>query len=238
MTFPFPYTARLVNVNPVSDSYLILEFQKPKGFEFKAGQHVTFQLKDEAGIFHRTYSIASPPSSKTRLEFCIQVQDDARSSTLFGILEKGTFVEMTSARGNFQIQDPAKTLLFIAGGSGISPLRSMIHELLNLVNPPQIYLLYGCREAKAIPFLEELGRLPIHALFFAESLESGVAAPPGPSIQVHPGRVDAGFELESNLLSKPSHFYLCGPTSMLNAIENLLLDRGITPDLIHFEHYG
>jgi ring-1,2-phenylacetyl-CoA epoxidase subunit PaaE len=244
MTLAFPHSARLFSVNVVSTSYLILGFHRPEGFDFKAGQHVTLQLEDQTGIFQRTYSIASPPSNKTHLEFCIQVQDDTRSATLLGQLEKNIRVKMTSARGDFQIQTPpSKTLIFIAGGSGISPLRSMIYELLDTqTDPPQIHLLYGCKEVKAIPFLEELEHLsqrsrakgPIfHPLFFAESLEAGTLT------QVHAGRVTAGFKLEGHrLLAKSNHFYLCGPTSMVSSIESLLVDHGINPSQIHFERYG
>ncbi|MEO5969683.1 MAG: FAD-dependent oxidoreductase [Bdellovibrionia bacterium] len=255
MTLAFPYSAQLSSVKLVSTSYLILGFHRPADFDFKAGQHVTLQLEDEAGVFQRTYSIASPPSSRTQLEFCIQVEGDTRSATLLGQLKKGIWVKLSSARGDFLIPaSPGKVLVFIAGGSGISPLRSMIYDLLaSPTDLPQIHLLYGCREAEAMPFLEELDKFSrqdkmingiFHPLFFAESFGSrtpvlsGTEAS-GKTIQVHPGRVTAGFEFEpKQLLSKSNHFYLCGPPSMVTSIESLLVDRGISPSHIVFERYG
>jgi ferredoxin-NADP reductase len=252
MTLAFPYQAQLDSINSISTSYLVVRLRKPEGFEFIGGQHVTLQLTDEMGFFHRTYSIASAPTFKTHLEFCIQVQDDARSSASFKSLKIGSSVEMTLAGGDFQIQDSGKPLVFIAGGSGISPLRSMIHDLLRnqapLPSPSlshQIHLLYGCREAEAIPFFEEFVQLSqqcetfgktFHPLFFAESLASSPKFTA--SAQIHLGRVTAGFEMRPDLLTKHQNFYLCGPTAMLHSVENTLVEHGIKRNSIYYERYG
>jgi ferredoxin-NADP reductase len=185
----------------------------PKGFQFQAGQHTKISFRDQAGDFQRFYSIASPPHFTDRLEFCIQLLSDGRSAALIQNLKAGQSLKLDAAQGNFGVSNKTRPLVFIAGGSGIGPLRSLILDLLATkeISTP-ISLIYGCKDASIIPYYDEFRELRIkfpnrfRAYFYAEN---------GPySTDIEAGNILQSFHNDGEWLTPEHHFYLCGPNAM------------------------
>ena len=129
------------------------------------------------------------------------------------------------------MEDPKSKYLFIAGGVGITPVRSMV-ESLSPTN--DLVLLYGSRTSSDIIFKQELEsyaanhHFPIYNVYSNEE--------PGEGKEV--GRVDAEKikRLVPDFLER--EIYLCGPPPMMNGAEQTLLSLGVKPERIHAERFA
>ncbi len=204
-------SASVHQMQTLGDQYLILSLLRPNGFHYQAGQYVTFEMSGASGdAFQRSYSIASAPLNFKTLEFCIQTGLDGKGAEFFKKLRVGSLISMSPALGAFSIRDSKAKLVFIAGGSGISPMRSLILEGLKSNSSFNALLVYGCKDAKWIPFREEFQSLPIECLITADS--DGL------------NPVEA---LKKRGVDPQAHYYLCGPPGLMLAMRALLAEQGV-----------
>lgn len=228
-------TLAIEHVRREVGNYLILSVVRPEDYSFQAGQHATLSFTDPVGEFERSYSIASPPKEEDFLEFCIQTQNDGRAAAIFKTLKAGDVLKLSEAKGSFKISNPNKPLIFIAGGSGISPLRSFTKQLLaETEDPLSIRLFYGSRDADGIPFKEELlslsessqGRLSVILLAEAGEAE-GVC---------RGNTLNALLEAIEHI-PKNAHYYLCGPPNMVQALQTALKEAKVSENAVFVEKY-
>lgn len=229
------HEARLHSIEFISDQYLVLTLTRPDGFNFSAGQYTALRLQDQTGSYERMYSIASAPHLKGALQFCIQSQGDGRGVASLKALEPGDEVSLKSPQGNFRIADSQRPLVFVAGGSGISPIRAFISELTLDPAGSSIQLIHGCREAESIPFHQEFLSLSqrlrnrLGTYFFAEK---------GQQDHVYPGSVLKGFSMNPELINLDAHYYLCGPNGMVSAVKKTLFENGISEGQVFTERFS
>jgi len=131
-------------------------------FPYRAGQAASLAA-GEANDW-TPYSIASAPGETARngaLEFLVKVDGSSRFGRLVDGLELGEGVRVEGPAGNFTLSDarPTTPLLFIAGGTGIAPLRSMIRDLLEAHHAAPLALVYSARTPGEFAYLPELRRL-------------------------------------------------------------------------------
>lgn len=233
--------AQVENLEWIAQSYLILTLKRPKGFRFNAGQYLNIQLSDSAESPERSYSIASPPERKEILQLCIQIFQDGMPSAFFRNLKKADLLPISSAQGQFKLVDVQKPMVFIAGGSGISPFRSLIHSLLersHAGNP--IQLIYGCREISLIPFREEFlslqevhkNRFQIIFTIDAESSTHTINTDAGGRAKIVVGNPVDILSSREYMINLASHYYLCGPPLMVERLQALLISKGIASNQI------
>ena len=223
-------------IQQIKESYLILSLRRPVGFPFLAGQHTTLQLTDKEGSFQRIYSIASSPQLEDSVQFCIQSLGDGRTATLLRSLSRGDRIQLGAPQGSFKLVERKRPFVFIAGGSGIGPIRSFLQDVVlgSEKSDFPLTLIYGCREADAIPFQDELllwstrPQLQLKTHLFAES---------GSHPQIEKGTVLTALSSIQKKFSPSSHFYLCGPKGMIDAVTSALRQNGIHPDHIFTENY-
>jgi ferredoxin-NADP reductase len=178
--YPFDYTSLKGRVSQIPDllhpkkirlqvSEIRDETQTAKTFRlvssdrylppFQAGQYINLFV-DIGGIrTSRPYSIASPPNQTGYYEIAVRrVEDGFVSSCLLESLKVGDRLESTAPTGNFYYHPlfHGKDLVFLAGGSGITPFMSMIREVTDCGLPRNIHLLYGSRRPDDVIFGEEL----------------------------------------------------------------------------------
>jgi len=181
---------------------------------FQAGQYINLFV-DIGGIrTSRPYSIASPPSQNGYYEIAVRrVEDGFVSSYLLESLQVGDRLESTAPTGNFYYHPlfHGKDLVFLAGGSGITPFMSMIREVTDCGLSRNIHLLYGSRRPDDVIFREELEeRARRHENF---SFTLVISEPP------HGYEGFTGFiteKLMEDVLGNVSGktFYICGPEAM------------------------
>jgi len=232
-------TARLLSSRPLSDYTKHLEFEV-KGvprFGFVAGQWLSVKTNTPDGEeMTRAYSIASPPSENNRFAFCLHRVHDAFMSNHLCKLAEGAEITFQGPFGSFILRPPMRDTVFIATGTGIAPLRSMLHWLLadrerHLGH--QFSLLFGVRDEQDIYYREEFERLVAdHPNFhFLPTLSRG-----GPEwkglrgyVQEHvPGIVADRTDM---------HAYICGLDKMVSANRELLKSLGWDRKAILYEKY-
>jgi CDP-4-dehydro-6-deoxyglucose reductase len=224
------FTAELVERASLSPSVVGLTFLANRPFLRKAGQYVVLSLQS-GGQY--AFSVASPfePSSPERFEIAA-----ARGTTAEALLELplGSVVG-ASGPGGALVWQAAAPSLFIATGTGISPLRALIWEELRRGAPSPLLLLFGCRDAQEELWGRELQDLAsTHSRFqFWPTHSRPLPSHPGRSgrVQVHVS------EAVQQLGSSELRAYVCGHIPMVADCQRLLRASGVTPERIHAESY-
>jgi ring-1,2-phenylacetyl-CoA epoxidase subunit PaaE len=228
-----------------SDSVSI-RFETPAGladlYRFAAGQHVTLRTTLQGEEVRRNYSVCVAPQ-EGELRIAIKVISGGLFSTwanhAIGI---GDVVDVMRPHGSFTWPfDPSQSRHYVgmAGGSGITPVLSLLKTALTVEPKSRFTLLYGNRSSQTIMFLEELAglknrymdRLEVYHFLEDEADE----------IELFNGRLDsAKFAEVLQTLVDPAHadaFFICGPGPMMDAAEQALLAAGAPKDRIRIERF-
>jgi len=153
-----PKLATIIKKVPMTSMETLFEIKLDDGSELnhKPGQFAEVSV---FGIGEAPISLSSPPTKKGTFEVCVRKLGNV--TTKLHQLNEGDKVGIRGPFGNgFDVESlKGKDLLFIAGGLGIAPLRSLINYVLDDSNRKdfgRVYLLYGCKEPKELLFGEEL----------------------------------------------------------------------------------
>src|ERR1035437_773346 len=154
--------SKLIRREEVAEGTIAFHFEKPSGFDFKAGQSADVTLIDppdtDAEGNTRTFSIASPPF-ENELVFTTRMRDTAFKRSLKNV-PLATEVQIGSAAGSFTLhKNPAKPAVFLAGGIGITPFFSIVRQSDHDRLPQTLYLFYSNRRPEDAAFLETLQTL-------------------------------------------------------------------------------
>lgn len=161
---------KLVDKKEVATGTLQVAFEVAEPFTFKAGQYCFITLKDlkypdDRGN-RRHFSIVNSPNKKGIIIFTTRESDSGFKKTL-DELAIGTEVELGPIAGVFTLPDDTKkTLVFIAGGIGITPFMSMLQYLKETNNPYNITLVYSNRDQSSTAFLDEIQNFQFSILNF------------------------------------------------------------------------
>ena len=131
-------------------------------FRYRAGQAASLAAGDRDEW--TPYSIASAPAETIRdgsLEFLVKVDGSSRFGAAVDSVRPGMNIRVDGPVGTFTLSDltPGTPLLFIAGGTGIAPLRSMIHESLDAGHEGKMALVYSARSPDEFAYVNELREL-------------------------------------------------------------------------------
>lgn len=148
----------------VAENTFLYTFDRPDNFVFLAGQYVSMKIikksfQDDRGDF-RSFSIASAPYQEDILEFAMRRSESAFKKNLEN-LEIGEYVEITQAVGKcvFGEFDSKRGIVFLVGGVGVTPARSMLLQAEYEKRPEKFFLFNSNRYPEAAPFLEEFDQL-------------------------------------------------------------------------------
>jgi len=230
---PEKFESTLQDITLLTPTVKSLFFSVPSSFVFKGGQFVisSIYLPDGKKI-KRSYSIASAPYLTDKIELCIKLVEGGPGSTHYFSMKKGDTIEFFGPFGHFYCVPKGKPLVFIATGTGLSPLRSMIQDLLHSGYKETITLLTGFRYESEILYADEWKELKKnHPNFFYHTIISK----PQHHYQGDKGRVQ--MLVKKYITDIYSDFYLCGLWAMIEETRKLLLDMGVAKDSIYFERY-
>jgi glycine betaine catabolism B len=211
------FTALLIRkISPLNDRTATFFFDPI--FHYKPGQslQVIFPGDDKK----RYYAISSSP---TEGQTAITVKWEPE--TIFGgILSKlkvGETIQANGPWGSFGLPDPVPSpLYFLAGGTGITPFRSMIKFIVDHKLPVTISLLHSAKREKDLIFAEDFARTDDYAdrLIYAATTTEKPLSPTKSS-----SRITAEM-IRPLLLATPGLFYICGPTGFVSSMEHLLTE--------------
>lgn len=239
----------------VCSFYLVPEDQKPLP-PYLPGQFLTFQLDMPSPMggtqaLIRCYSLSDAPHAN-RYRISVkrapapvgsQVPPGLSSNYFHDHVEVGSQLQVRAPAGHFHIDRSDAPVVLIGGGIGITPLLSMLNWCLTEQPGRELWLFYGVRNRAELVMQAQLQALAArHASFHLHLCLSDPQAGelgehrPGP-VHHHHSRVDVAL-LRRLLPLKPYHFYLCGPTPMLQSLVPALEDWGVPEGRIHFEAFG
>ena len=205
-------------------------------FHYKPGQLATI---GPAGAADRVpYSIASSPEETVRggsLEFLIKTDASGRWGTHFDPLRRGDLVAVRGPSGFFVFPDRPRErrFLFIAGGTGIAPLRSMIRHAILSGSPGRLSLLYSARTPKDFAYLAELRAMARRGEIHL-SLAATREFPP--RWRGERGRL-AATQLALLVDDPATLCFVCGPAAMVADVPPMLEVLGIDKSRIRLEDW-
>jgi ferredoxin-NADP reductase len=204
-----------------------------RAFRYMAGQAALLGRADQPGLV--PYSIASSPEESRRhcyLEFLLKLEPDGWGPHLTG-LRRGVRVAVRGPFGSFVFppHPEERHYLFVAGGTGIAPLRSMICHAFDTRQPGRLRLLYSARTPHDFAYLSELrryereGRLQV-------TLNATREVPP--RWRGERGRITRD-RLEPLVDTPATLCFVCGPAAMVDDVPRMLESLGIEKRRIRIE---
>jgi ferredoxin-NADP reductase len=222
------FKAILKEKKQLTNDVLLLSFQVPNDFFFKAGQFVSLMLKKDQVQKPRSYSILNPPSSIGKLDICMKIVKDGFASEIFTTMKENNEVNVKGPFGHFIFDETTRNEhCFIAGGTGIAPFYSMIKQYLD--TGKKMKLIFGEKTQNDLLFHDELLSLKANKNNFDYEAILSRATWNGKT-----GRVQE--ILPENLENKT--FYICGLKDLVLETKKLLLTKGVKSDNIKFERYS
>jgi ferredoxin-NADP reductase len=209
-------------------------------YEFRAGQHADFAFwqpsVDCEGENSRTFSLANSPHDRSLPMIALRMSGTPFKMAL-KTAARGTKFKVSRPRGSFSLhKDVTRPAVFLAGGIGITPIRSILHWTTQERLPHQLYLFYSNRCVEDAAFLEELEDLATRNRSF--TLIPTVTRSKSPTWPYDNGPIDL------NLLRRYVHglngpvYYVAGPSGMVTAMTTLLHSSGVSDDDIKTEEFG
>jgi len=206
-------------------------------FSYRAGQAVFLQPQGTAKP--RPYSIASAPEQSSKsslLEFLVQTDEAGATGVAKEAIRPGTLVDIEGPLGSFQFPDypHERRFLFIAGGTGIAPLRSMVWHVLLAELDGHIGLIYSVRSPDEFAYLDEFkqlaadGRIAFHHTVTRRASNAWTG---------RQGRVDGAY-LRPLIDPGNTLCFVCGPPPLVGEIPQTLLNIGIRQDQILSEQWA
>lgn len=237
---PKLYKARLEDRIDHNDKFIQFHFElvEPFTMEFAAGQYVSIKVAENG--LRRSYSICSSPDITHGFELMLDVTPHGVGTQYLTNLKFGDEIELLGPMGQFYLA-PTNTetgtaeqaIVMVATGSGITPFRSMLAELLQVQHDQRpIYLHWGVRNEANLIWLDELADLEEA---FPNFKFHPVVSQPLPQWPLCRGRVTdclATHELPIN-----AGYYLCGGKPMIESVVELLANKGIAPQHVHHEKF-
>ncbi len=216
-------------------------------WDFIAGQYMIFHVPQPNGHpVRRLYSIASPPSQKESLEFVIEIVPDGIGSMYVESLNEGDTITLQGAAGVFTHKTSARPSVYLATGTGIAPMYSMLHTLLNdPANDQPAYLFWGLKTCEDLYLKKELTDLAKnHEKFYFRTCLSRIDDIKNVSEDIvaftELGRVTLGLEkLFASENTKPAgyDYYLCGSKHVVEALREYLQVALVPKEQIYFEKF-
>ena len=241
------HALRVRDVRPEGDDAVVVSFDVPAdlapAFRFQPGQHLTLRRAFDGVDERRSYSICAGRDDGELRVGVRKVPGGRFSGWLHGGLRPGDAVEAMPPEGRFLVPldaAAARHHLGIAGGSGITPILSILKTVLATEPGSRFTLLYGNRTLRSTMFAEELedlknrylARFALHHVFSRESTD----------LPLTEGRLDrTKIATFLRTLIDPSdvdHAFVCGPHALNDEAEAALREAGLTPERIHIERFG
>lgn len=228
---PTSYDVRLLQKKQIAEGTMEFTIEKPKGFEYRAGQYGDMVLPASTGLTgdnnKHGFSFASAPFEDT-LRMATRMRSGSAFKQAAAKVPDGALIQLLALWGDFTLHKNEKMpAVFIIGGIGITPVRSIIAQATHEKKPHRITLIYANRTRAQAAYLDELEQL----------------AAENPNFKLVPVFTDAQGYVNAETLRQnvpdiaAPRWYMSGPEGMVHAMRQLLLDVGADEDNIKTEEF-
>ena len=231
----------VTDIHPETSRAKTFTITLPEWMTHRAGMHYDIRLTAPDGYqAERSYSIASEPEIEGQIDLTVELIPDGEVSPyLHDVVRKGDKLELRGPIGGYFIWDVGigGPLLLVGGGSGVVPLMAMIRHRVAADSVIPTRLLYSIRSPDDVFYETELRELNARGEGFELIQTFTRQAPEGWS--GYSRRIDRDMLRD---VMKPFgtslHAYICGPTLLVEAVANTLLDLGVPAQRILAERFG
>ena len=213
----------------------------PNWVRHKPGQHYDVRLTAPDGYqAQRSYSIASEPERSGEIDLTVErIEDGEVSSYVHEVLVVGDQIELRGPIGGYFVWEASMggPILLVAGGSGVVPLMSMIRHRAAVGSTVPMQLLYSSRTPEDVIYSDELMRLQYSQNGLGIIITFTRQSPSG--WNGYKRRIDVPMLREvAGPLGNIAQAYVCGPTLMVEAVANGLLQIRLGSNQIRTERFG
>ena len=252
------FELKVDRVQPNTEDAVTVYFHIPdelkSQFDYRAGQYITIKLVFDGKEYRRSYSLSSAPGEPGFHITVKKVKGGRVSPYIVDELKEGDRVNITRPEGKFTLDfgpDKKRAHYFLAAGSGITPVISLIKDALEKEPRSNVYLLYGNKRPDSVIFAEELEAMSqrhrgqfFYKNAFSQTRSGGLAGFFGRKKDMgssYKGRITPSL-IDTFLRDHPSgrgeeNFFICGPGDMLKICREHLSSRGVDKELIHIEYF-
>ncbi len=226
--------ATLVDSVPLSQEVRLLTLRVENGspLGFLPGQCVRIEQELDGKLVPLVYSIASAPRADNCLELCVKPGRKGSPADRLCSTPVGAELLISRPQGGFVVQQKSPASLFLAAGTGIAPIRSMIHSLAG-TDRHELCLIFGARSMESLFF---------HSEFLALASRNSdfryvpVLSRPHEAWTGASGYVQHHLDAVSR--TPDARAYLCGPFAMVESASRILVEQGWPQEMIHYERNG
>lgn len=241
------HALRVAEVERETDDANSIRFEVPDelrgAFAFRAGQHLTLRADIGGEEVRRNYSLCVAPDEGQLKVTVKRIAAGVFSNWVGDQLKPGDTLDVMTPHGSFTTEfeaEAARRYVGFAGGSGITPLMSLIRTALSAEPRSRFTLFYGNRDANSVIFLDALadlkdryiGRFELY--HFLSDEEGDVALFNG---MLDRATCDAAIEALVDEPGAVDAWFICGPGPMMDAAEAALVEREVAHERIHIERF-
>lgn len=231
------FKAKLIKKELVSKETMAFHFGKPIGFQFQPGQYNDYilinpnQTDSEGNV--RSFTLACAPF-EDNIVFVTRMRDTAFKRVMRD-MAIGTEVKIDGPNGNFVLKQNQYPAVFLTGGIGVTPARSIIAQASHDGLGQQIILFYSNKTVDSAVFMDELYILADSNKNF--KFIPTITGPPEHGFRGEIGRID-GDMLRKYIPDLSKHnYYIAGPISLVNSLRQLLVANGVKKHNIYTEEF-
>ncbi|OAN78634.1 hypothetical protein A8B82_09725 [Sulfitobacter sp. EhC04] len=232
----------LSDIEQVTRNVKTFRFTNPRGgdipFRHVAGQYLTLDIAPHGIATRRSYTIASSPSWRDRIEITVKREDMGLVSRwLHDDLKVGDRINVEAPSGSFVFSgSEGPSVVLIGGGVGITPMMSIARYLTETEWPGTIYMLSSFLTPQDYIFQSEIDSLK--ARNPRMRVATAITNPEGTDWSGATGFINDRF-LQANVPDIALHpALICGPTPMMDAVKETLIGLGVPAGQVRTESFG
>lgn len=239
---------KVKEVTPETPDSVSIAFDIPANlkneYKYIQGQYITFKLNINGEEVRRSYSLCSSPLTDSELRIVVKKVKNGKGSVwLNSNIKQGDEIEIMTPMGNFYTPtDPGnkKNYILIAGGSGITPMLSIIKTILKAEPLSKLTLFYGNRDEASIIFKNQLHRIAtqeaerFRLFHIIENIDQQSAEITKGILTTEKIELLIRNHVD---LNSDNEFFICGPAPMMDNAKKVLTGLTIDNKKIHIEYF-
>lgn len=224
---------RLLAGTVVAPGVLLASFARPEGFDFEPGQYVLLELETADGMQVKPFTITSAPADEA-VEIATRLTGSTFKDAL-AALTPGDEVALSAPLGSRVVPLAAKKALFLVGGVGVTPARSVLRDAAATASGLDAVLVYGNRDQSNVPFGEEFATMEAAdprlrtVLVMSEPLDGW----PGET-----GHITAELVRRRVPDFAERHTVVTGPPAMVEAMVGVIAELGVPEERTTVERFA